>query len=528
MSWSVREAQLAWERGPQAHEDWRMLRRGPPAPDSLSVVAELRPGCAPEELLEWLEAQLPNSWAELWTSLPGAGRWWVQLSVPYEDLATLASWRCVTRLREPHRARPREVTTEGYEAMFQQDWHAQGATGRRVDVAVLDVGFSGYEQLLGTELPSSVQTSFLSAAGVDAHGSAVAEIVHDVAPRADLTLMSFSTDVEYLAAIDELGESRVELVNGSVGFDNLWHADGSSPYTQAVDALVTQRDILYLAASGNENERYRVGALTAAGSDEVAIGGQSPVWVASQGGWVDVSLRWSEPMGGSGTDLDLEVYDETGNLCGRGLNRQAGSDDPYESVSCHAGSSWAAVYVVANSHDPAGLTGFLYSYYGLDEADASGERNLTLPGDTVDGLSVGAVDLPDLQSVAWYSSRGPTDDGRSRPHLVGPAAVSTSSYVGSFSGTSAAVPHVTGAAALVLGADKRRMGPAELRDFLVDSTFDIGPAGADEESGAGFLLLSDIPWRGCHCSHGGAPGARHLLLGLLLAPWALLSRRRRG
>jgi subtilisin family serine protease len=315
-----------------------------------------------------------------------------------------------------------------------------------------------------------------------------------------------------------------------VGFDNIWHADGTSPYTQAVDILVEDFGRTWVSAAGNENERYRIGALSNKADDLVAIDGMSPVWVASSAGKAVVSLRWSEPMGESGIDLDLALYDEDGNPCGgqgQGVNFQDGDDDPYEIVECHTGGSWAQAYVLANGNNVTGLEGYLYAYGGLDEADATGERNLTLPGDTRAGISVGAVDLPDTGTVASYSSRGPTDYGEIRPHLVAPAGVSTSSYgAGQFSGTSAATPHVTGVAALVLHADRLSVEPSAVRDFLTGAAIDIGPAGQDHSSGAGFLVLEEVPWRGCHCAQGSAHPMRTSWAWLLAGCCGVFLRRR--
>jgi MYXO-CTERM domain-containing protein len=318
-----------------------------------------------------------------------------------------------------------------------------------------------------------------------------------------------------------------------VGFDNVWHADGSSPYTQAVDILVEDYHKTWVAAAGNENQRYRIGDLSDAGDDVVAIDGMSPVWIASSGGWAVASLRWSEPMGEASVDLDLYLFDEDGNPCTsatQGVDLQDGDDHPYEIAECHTSGAWAQAWVVANGNDVTGLEGYLYAYGGLDEADATPERNLTLPGDTRLGISVGAVDLPDTSQVASYSSRGPTEDGEMRPHLVAPAGVSTASYGASlFSGTSAATPHVTGVAALLLHADRLGMDPADVRDYLTSATTDIGPAGADHASGAGFLTPDAVPWRGCHCAqvpHGPAHGPWAWLL--IAASGAFLRRRRIG
>ncbi len=110
-------------------------------------------------------------------------------------------------------------------------------------------------------------------------------------------------------------------------------------------------------------------------------------------------------------------------------------------------------------------------------------------------MSVGAVhfNFYDLGIVADYSSRGPTTDGRFKPELVAPSGVSTVSYGESedfygYSGTSAAAPHVTGAAALIKSANPS-FSRDDLWDALIAATVDIDAIGRDNNSGYGKLVL---------------------------------------
>lgn len=68
------------------------------------------------------------------------------------------------------------------------DWHDAGLSGSGVKVAVLDLDFEGYTSLLGSELPTSLTARSFRAAGDisgdgERHGRAVAEVMHEVAPR---------------------------------------------------------------------------------------------------------------------------------------------------------------------------------------------------------------------------------------------------------------------------------------------------------------------------------------------------------
>jgi len=108
-------------------------------------------------------------------------------------------------------------------------------------------------------------------------------------------------------------------------------------------------------------------------------------------------------------------------------------------------------------------------------------------------ITVGATDKSD--SIAGFSSRGPTSDGRTKPDIVFPgvgivAARAAGTSMGtpvdgrytSASGTSMATPHAAGAVALLLEAYPD-LTPADVKDALMRSAKDLGLA--DNTQGAG-------------------------------------------
>ncbi len=128
----------------------------------------------------------------------------------------------------------------------------------------------------------------------------------------------------------------------------------------------------------------------------------------------------------------------------------------------------------------------------LEKSIASG--SIGSPGDAAGALTVGAVHW-DENTIASYSSQGPTDDGRVKPEISAPAGVTSRSYgrLGSaFYGTSASAPFVAGAAALVLSANPN-MKPDEVRDFLLQHAKDMGDPGLDNTFGYGLLDLGTGP-----------------------------------
>jgi hypothetical protein len=288
---------------------------------------------------------------------------------------------------------------------------------------------------------------------------------------------------------------------------------------------------LYVAAAGNENDKYRVGALAYVGNDgAITLDGEPEIPVYTQRGTVDVSLRWSEPFGTAAQDIDLLVFNEDGTECGRSEDYQEGTDGdyPFEYVSASGCSDvvYAVAYSVQSAAVLAGLEGYLYAYQGLDEAFWTNTEDLTLPGDLRTGISVGAYYAED-DTLAYYSSRGPTNDDRVKPDVVAPTGVSTATYGRrQFEGSSAATPHAAGLATLWVSATGSHGTPGAIRDWMTSTARDLGDPGKDDLFGEGAIVGDALPEAplACGCASGGAAvPAAGALVGLL----AVAARRRR-
>src|SRR5207244_3182662 len=78
-------------------------------------------------------------------------------------------------------------------------WLSAGATGRGVKVAVLDSGLRGYKDQLGKALPAKVSVhSFRKDGNLEArdsqHGVLCGEVIHALAPDADLLFANWEED----------------------------------------------------------------------------------------------------------------------------------------------------------------------------------------------------------------------------------------------------------------------------------------------------------------------------------------------
>ncbi|HSK76371.1 MAG TPA: S8 family peptidase [Thermoanaerobaculia bacterium] len=107
--------------------------------------------------------------------------------------------------------------------------------------------------------------------------------------------------------------------------------------------------------------------------------------------------------------------------------------------------------------------------------------SITDPGNAELVITVGATHRyrPHTYGVSYFSSRGPTGDGRLKPDLVAPGEKITSPLPGDSyglkDGTSMAAPHVSGVAALLMARHEELVGrPARIKQILCATATDLG------------------------------------------------------
>jgi subtilisin family serine protease len=107
--------------------------------------------------------------------------------------------------------------------------------------------------------------------------------------------------------------------------------------------------------------------------------------------------------------------------------------------------------------------------------------SITDPGNADRVLTVGSAhrERPHQYGVSYFSSRGPTGDGRYKPDLVAPGERIESTLpgpgLGTRDGTSQAAAHVSGAAALLMGRYPELVGkPDRIKRILCESATDLG------------------------------------------------------
>ncbi len=107
--------------------------------------------------------------------------------------------------------------------------------------------------------------------------------------------------------------------------------------------------------------------------------------------------------------------------------------------------------------------------------------SITDPGNAGAVFTVGSTHRrhPHTFGVSYFSSRGPTGDGRVKPDIVAPGEKISGPVpdggLDTMDGTSQAAPHVSGAAALIMSRHPEFIGcPDRIKQILCDTATDLG------------------------------------------------------
>jgi hypothetical protein len=452
----------------------------------------------------------------------------VRARLPEPAIGVLAARYDVRGIRpaDQHILR-KDDTSEGDIAHRADDLRSLlSVDGTGLSIGVLSDGVDSLAARQATgDLPPGVKV-LTGAAGVGDEGTAMLEIVFDLAPGASLSFAtalggqsSFATNLAALAS------AGADIIVDDIGYfaESVFE---DSDIAAAVD-LATAGGVLYFSAAGNDgNENDGSSGVYEADylASDVDVGGGAFLHDFGGGATSNTitadtsnvfALKWSDPLGGSGNDYDLLLFDDMGVAIDSSADFQDGDDDPYESIGSagfdDTGHSLGIVkfsgadrYLHLHSFG-GGLAvsspGAIYGHPAARGAVAVAASDWMLAG----GAS---GEFDGSESVQAFSSDGPRrvhyehegtpitagnfsstgGELRSKPELTGADCVSTATPTfETFCGTSAAAPHAAAIAALLFEAGGGGTTAADVKTAMETSAIDIEAPGFDRDSGHGVI-----------------------------------------
>ncbi|MCS6870114.1 MAG: S8 family serine peptidase, partial [Anaerolineae bacterium] len=304
-------------------------------------------------------------------------------------------------------------------------WHAAGITGKGVRIGIVDLGFGGVKKLLGKELPANVKTN-IPIDRLDRqkenHGTAVATIVHRIAPDAELYLAFEDNSAQGFAKVLQwLEDNKVQVVNYSVS-QLIGPRDGSSYTSQLVELFMRRTGALWINSAGNYALSHTVFEFNpgekgvhffAKDRNLLPFTTYAPV--------TTVALNWNGNWeGGEKTEYGFIVLDENGNEVGVAAEQRRGrrNDFPFQILTFRSepGETYF-LGLVRTRGTTKNIIDIIITNAELAPWAQVPQYSVTPPGDSPSALTVGATDLRGRE-IEEYSSQGPTRDDRLKPDIT--------------------------------------------------------------------------------------------------------------
>jgi hypothetical protein len=422
-----------------------------------------------------------------------------EVSIPAGKLASLTRLLPVGAIvRPPYPHQAVVVTGQGVSLTGAGDMQTLSQNGAGIKMGIIDLGFASLatSQSRG-ELPTNLSIVDYTGTGTGGtdHGTNVAEIAYEMAPGASLYLAKVATEVQLSTAMNNMAAAGVKVINHSVAWFGAAFYDGTGPICDIANSA-NAAGVQWVNAMGNSRNGHYLGTFTDANSDlrhEFATGQNYNTISLTAGSAVSLILNWKAyPQ----TTVDYNLYLYNGNPDSGGLqvaaseNKQSGKGaawypTPFEQINytpSTSGTYYIVVKKVTSSTTNLPLT--LFST-GPDLVTKTTASSILQPADCANVIGVGATDLSDV--AEYFSSEGPTTDGRAKPDVAGPDRVQTS-LTSLFAGTSAASPHVAGAVASLM-AQNPGLSLAQIKLLLTITAKDVSTSGYDYRTGYGRISL---------------------------------------
>jgi len=295
--------------------------------------------------------------------------------------------------------------------------------GTGVSVGVLSDGVDSLASLQASgDLPAGV-TVLSGQAGSGSEGTAMLEIIHDLAPAADLFFATaFISQASFADNIEALQTAGADVIVDDVGY----FAEGVFQDDDVAAAVntVTAAGAHYFSSAGNAGNLndsssgvwegdFSAAASPVGGTDAAHDFGGGDVFneikVASP---FVYTLHWSDALGGSANDYDLYLVNKGESIIlASSTTVQDGNDDPFEIIGAARNDKRRKLLIVRKS---AGSDRFLHLNANRGQLEFATAGQTAGHSAARDAFSVAAVDVRDAsgafdgsESVQTYSSDGP-------------------------------------------------------------------------------------------------------------------------
>jgi hypothetical protein len=482
----------------------------------------------------------------------------VRARVPVRRLEALAGLPEVRFITPRQGYLVNAVTSEGDVAHAADSARTTyGIDGTGVKVGILSDGVDSLAaQQLAGELPGNCGSPPTGACvavvpgqeGSGDEGTAMMEIVHDLAPGAQLYFATaIDSSAAFAANILTLKNTYGcdVLVDDVTYFDEGAFQDGD--IAKAVNS-VKAGGALFFSAVGNSGRKDAVPSTSGTWEGDYKNSGTSIDWfettppyywagkqIHSWNGATGasavnanaltadapyaISLKWSDPLGAAVTDYDLFLFNSDMSIvwdASTDDQESGASPDPFEIMG--AGFTGEKIVVVRWSGATKALRldtnrgrltiGTARAAFGHNAAESAVSVAATNAAGMVSPFTGGSAN-----PVETYSSDGPrrifyspngtaittgnvlfaTGGGRElqKPDLTAADCVKTGFAAGGdfnpFCGTSAAAPHAAAIAALLKSLAAHPTGDQALA-AMISTALDVNPAGRDSDAGAGIVM----------------------------------------
>jgi Subtilase family len=389
---------------------------------------------------------------------------------------------------------PAKLRKELFDVLGVQRWHEQGLRGKGVKVAILDSGFRNYRSFLGKGLPAQVTVqSFRKDGNLEArdsqHGIYCGEVVHALAPEAELLLVNWEPDSPpaFLQAVRWVKSQGAKIFSCSLIMPNWSDGEGGGEVHRGFQPLLgdgsSPSDVLCFASAGNTAQRHWCG-LYAPKEGWHCWNGTSTENVVQAWGQERIAVELYGPVR---SHYELVVHRQTtGELVGKAILRVDSTKACGRAVVLFEPEPKASYTVRVHGLENVAIKeGFHLVVLGGSLQHTLSQGSIPFPGDGASVVAVGAVDAQ--KQRLQYSSCGP-NSRVPKPDFVATVPFPSLCQARPFAGTSAAAPQAAGVAAM-LWSRHQDWTPNQIYQAMRDAAVDLGPRGHDWETGYGLIRL---------------------------------------